>query len=130
MIIEETDYQVGDTVQVARGSWFTILDTRGRVGNPDLIIIGDGDEWSVCVDRKLITGHIRKSDTYKIQLCAVGGWADVKESVDEGPYEISTYSNVHDAIEEAVELEGHEGFAEGSVRVVPLSVEQEFDLYE
>jgi hypothetical protein len=68
---------------------------------------------------------------FKIQIGSVGGWADMKSSDGESPYEVCLYDTKEEAQEEIdCFIEELEGQTEDDYRIVPESTEAEFDLYD
>ena len=49
---------------------------------------------------------VPKVPTYKIQIPAVDGWADLKESTDGGPYTVALFNSKRSALKEAREVGG------------------------
>jgi hypothetical protein len=72
---------------------------------------------------------------YKIQMCASGGWADLKESTDGGEsYDLCLYDTKTEAqqeVDDLNKLEEDAGVTSGDTyRIVPEHTPQQTDIYE
>lgn len=68
---------------------------------------------------------------WKIQSHSVDGWADLKVSIDGGPYVDDHYDNIDDALAELREMVLFSDSNDGTeFRVVKTSVPQEDDIYK
>lgn len=68
---------------------------------------------------------------WKIQSASVNGWADLKASIDSGPYVDDHYDNIDDALVELREMILFSDSNDGTeFRVVKTSVPQEDDIYK
>jgi hypothetical protein len=66
---------------------------------------------------------------WKIQTASVNGWADVKVSVDDGPYEDDHFNTIEEALAQMADYITC-GSSDGTdYRVVQASVRQDDDLY-
>ena len=59
---------------------------------------------------------------FKLQVESPNGWADLKESVDDGPHRLVTYATEEEAAREAKDID--------SVRVVPADTPSDDELYD
>lgn len=66
---------------------------------------------------------------FKIQLWTTGGWADVKSSVDGGPYVVDKYKTRREARAELEEMAEAGGYGARDMRVVPASAKADSDMY-
>jgi hypothetical protein len=67
---------------------------------------------------------------YKIQTQATFGWADLKCSIDGGPYEVELFDNFQAAKNEIKDLVDSCGGDTGDYRVVLSTEPAEGDLYD
>lgn len=64
---------------------------------------------------------------YKIQTRSVNGWADLKQTLDDGQTYIDEhFDTIHEALDGAA---ASREFTKASYRVVPASTPQDDDLY-
>lgn len=66
---------------------------------------------------------------WKIQTASVNGWADVKVSVDDGPYEDEHFNTIEEALAEMADYITCLCSDGTDYRVVKVSVRQDEDIY-
>lgn len=67
---------------------------------------------------------------WKIQSASANGWADLKASIDDGPYVDDHYDSIDDALAELREMILFSDSNDGTeFRVVKASVPQDDDIY-
>jgi hypothetical protein len=67
---------------------------------------------------------------YKIQTLATFGWADLKCSIDGGPYELELFDTFEAARQEVRDIIDSLNGDEGEYRVVLATEKSEGDLYD
>lgn len=138
--MEERGFKVRP--EVAREAVAYVFGATEAVGSPDKIIYNSAKAKHVTnrVEAILKKGRVKKnpaarSGKWKIQIASVNGWADLKASIDGGPYVPDLYDSKAEAQREVDDIvnSGFDNTGSGSdyseYRVVPASTRANDDLY-